>query len=284
MYTPEDDMKITSLWQFLKAVEELPKKRGSSLYYRGHSSAEYRLEPSLFRRSTCLKREHVLYKEMLRDKPRYFSEDKTTFEKLVRMQHFGLPTRLLDITANPLVALYFACIGHDGKPALQNDGEVVILSINGKLMKYNDDDAVLILSNLCKLKPAEKQFDTGLSIKQFNATKNAGKLLWEIKNEKPVFDGLLDPKLIGSVVPVKAAKNNERIQAQDGLFLLFGGGSEGGNAAVPNDWPVKTKSDQRILIDSKSKYEILHRLEEINISQKTLFPGLQTAAAHAIKN
>ncbi|MBW4236742.1 FRG domain-containing protein [Enterobacter roggenkampii] len=33
--------------------------------------------------------------------PNEFSSDKTMFDRLVRMQHFGLPTRLLDVTSNP---------------------------------------------------------------------------------------------------------------------------------------------------------------------------------------
>ena len=41
--------------------------------------------------------------------PRDFSECKSALDYLVQMQHYGLPTRLLDVTTNPLVALYFAC-------------------------------------------------------------------------------------------------------------------------------------------------------------------------------
>jgi hypothetical protein len=182
-----------------------------------------------------------------------------------------------------LVALFFACVDRDNKTAIQNDGEVVILSLAGNLMQYNDSDAVLVLSNLCKLKPNEKKFDVSLSVKEFNETENVKKLSWEVEREKSIFRDMINPKHINGVLPVKAAKSNERIQIQDGLFLLFGAGDGEKNVTVPGEWIVKTKPGERISIDAKSKDKIRNQLEEINISRKTLFPGLETAAAYIIK-
>jgi len=277
-------MKIKSLWEFQKILEELPRKHGSSLYFRGHSDSKYTLEPSLFRRNRYLKNEHLMFKEMLKERPAHFSEDRTTLEKLVKMQHFGLPTRLLDITKNPLVALYFACVTHEDKTASKNDGEVVVLSLDGRLMKYNDSDTAMILSNLCKLKPSEKKFDTSLSIEKFNETENVGKLLWEIKREKAIFYDIINPKHINSIIPVKVAKNNERIQIQDGLFLLYGVGKDGNKLLVPSDWIVKTKTNECVLIDAESKGKIRDQLQEINISKKTLFPDLENTANFIKRN
>lgn len=55
----------------------------------------------------------------MRECPAEFDYRMSTFDMLVKMQHYELPTRLLDITENPLVALYFASLeplnkGHDG--------------------------------------------------------------------------------------------------------------------------------------------------------------------------
>lgn len=271
-------MKVTSLWQFIKILEELPRKKGSSLYYRGHSNFKYILEPLLFRKNGYIEKEHLMFKEMLRSNPEQFFEGKSTLDKLVKMQHFGLPTRLLDITKNPLVALYFTCVSHNDKTASENDGEVVVLSIDGRQMKYNDSDTVMILSNLCKLKPKEKIFETTLSREKFNQTDNVGKLLWEIKREKPIFYDIIDPKNINSIIPIKVTKNNERIQAQDGLFLLFGVGNENTKLKINQDWIVKTKDNEHIIIDAKAKHKIRNQLEEINISKKTLFPSLESTA------
>src|SRR5690606_35308472 len=119
------------------------------LYFRGHSDKNFNLIPSIYRNKTLLENEHTLFKEFILRTPSDFLNEKTALEKLVKMQHYGLPTRILDITSNALVALYFACTGNN-TPKNKKDGQVVTFKIPRRDIKYYDSDTVSIIANLAK--------------------------------------------------------------------------------------------------------------------------------------
>ena len=99
-----------------------------------------------------------IFKEIILRTPNDFANEKTALEKLVKMQHYGLPTRILDLTKNPLVALYFAT-----KEIPKKNGEVIVFRIPKSDVKFYDSDTVSILSNIAK-RPIEFGIDDIRSI------------------------------------------------------------------------------------------------------------------------
>lgn len=82
----------------------------NALLYRGMSNAEWKLIPSLLRLPAYkYDFEHNLALDFISEEPKLFENSKSNFENLTKMQHFGIPTRLLDFSLNPLIALFFAC-------------------------------------------------------------------------------------------------------------------------------------------------------------------------------
>lgn len=77
-------------------------------YFRGQK-AQYDLMPSLFRHQEWVEREMELNARVYSERPQDFADCNSTFEKLVRLKHYVQPSRLIDLSANPLVALFFAC-------------------------------------------------------------------------------------------------------------------------------------------------------------------------------
>ena len=274
-------MSINNIADFVSELQKIPRLRDSEVYFRGHSDIEYRLAPSIYRNKRSIANEHNLYKEFILRTPTDFLNEKSALEKLVKMQHYGLPTRLLDLTTNALVALYFAC-SSKGK----RDGNVVVFKIPKNDIKYYDSDTVSILSNIAK-RPSSFSVDKirGLGIKEFNEQDQIAYLLHEIKEEKSYFQSIINPKDIERVVAVKVKQSNNRIIKQSGAFLIFGvDGKKNKPAILPNEWILNLElKGVDFRIDNESKETILDELNAVGINESTLFPELENQAKYLKK-
>ncbi|UYZ81028.1 FRG domain-containing protein [Moraxella bovis] len=145
-----NEIRIKSVAEFVDRLSKLEKpKQGYTRFFRGHSNERFNLEPKVYRQDNWIENEHKIVKDVLTECAEYFSPHDTLFDKLVKMQHYGYPTRLLDITYNSLVALYFAVNENDTTTNKDGtNGEVIIFDIPNDEIKYHDSDTVAILSAL----------------------------------------------------------------------------------------------------------------------------------------
>ena len=248
--TPEQII-INNFSEFYDTLRRIcPITIDKQYFFRGQMDKVPAPLPKIYRDNN-IEKEGLLYHEAIRRKPSEFTEDMSTFDNLVKMQHYELPTRLLDITSNPLVALHFACQEDTEK----KDGVVLVYSILKKQLKYFDSDAVCILSNLVK---CPMNFD-------FNEQKSH--LVYDIQKDLPSFDGdYLEDDALHKVFCVLPKLNNNRIICQDGAFFIFGMGKSKKEPATLPDQPSK------IIIKADAKKSILKELELLGIDEASLFP------------
>lgn len=251
-------------------------------FFRGQSKCDYKLLPSVFRGSYYSNESH-LFEEMTTSKPEIFI-GKSKQDILTTMQHFGCPTRLLDVTTNPLIALYFACISHQDE-----DGKVYIFSASKNNLYYPESDTVSILANLATLNSIDKdrifnEACKSLKDNKFKITNDKQfqnisleKLFVKISSEKPGFKRELSPIDLLRPIIVKAAKSNYRIVKQDGLFILSG------LSVSPEEAEFKLNLLSPFTIKITNKKELLKELDFLGINEASLFPDLDHISSY-LKN
>lgn len=277
---------VKSVADFIDIILSRPAAMETISTYRGHGSVDFKLQPSIFRKPVTRENEHILLRELIAAHPEDFTGDTSALETLVRMQHYSLPTRLLDVSMNPLVALYFACesvkkrvsIMRGGRPStkrVETDGHVVILRVSKRCIRYFDSDTVSCLVNLARLSWNLKQkLDTDLELGVFNDSTSVKRLLHFIRQEKNGFLAEIEPSDLDSIFLVKPKQNNKRILAQAGAFFAFGLTDE---IADDNDDGIKV---DRIPVAGAAKTAILAQLDKLGVNEKTMFPEIERAARY----
>jgi len=264
---------IKTIGEFITKLEELNITQNDTLFFRGEAKKHSAIIPSIYTKNEWIENEDKMFKEFILRNPNDFINEKTTFEKLVKMQHYSLPTRLLDITSNPLIALFFACERYQN----EEDGDLVVFSIPDKDTKYYDSDTVSVISNISR-RPIDKLDIGNLNNKKkkFNSTSEIQYLLHEIKEEKPYFKDIIKKEHMQKVVFVKPLLNNARIIKQDGAFLLFGINQQKRKCAeIPKNYILQT-----IPIDKNSKKTIMKNLEILGISKDKIYPEMDSTASY----
>lgn len=263
------DIKIKTVAAFADAISNIHLKKDCIRFFRGHADLQrYKLRPSIYRKLSLRRHEENIIKEAIIRCPADFPRDLSFFEHLVKLQHYGLPTRLLDVTSNALAALYFAC-----REKEKTEGEVIVFDIPKEEVKYYSSDTVSVIANIAR-RPFN--FDLKNLPKKkgdFNRDPEIGRLLHDIREDKPSFRSIIEPADLSKVICVRAKLDNVRIARQDGAFLLFGiSDLKFRPAAVPSEWLVRGLGSPRITFTNK--YKIKRELEQFGVSEQTLFPEL----------
>ncbi len=217
----------------------------SPYIYRGLSSKEYDLKTSLIRLGGNFPK---LEPHLLRNFKKYAHHDaapgNSVWNWLAVAQHHGLPTRLLDWTFSPLVALHFA---------------------TADFHKYDLDGAIWCVNNLKtneylpqKLKQAIA--DEGSNVftaEMLEPVCSSLKELGKLKENEFVF--FLEPPSL-----------DQRIIHQFALFSIMSSPE-----AELHCW-LQTHPDLyfRIIIPARLKWEVRDKLDQANITERVLFPGL----------
>jgi len=242
------EITVRTLSELLAAVERVQAGATNSLWYRGVGDVKYKLVPALYRHKktkgadglAALERQ-IMTRFRQRSLPYHSRPLGDDWDALFFMQHYGVPTRLLDWTENPFVALHFAMMSAKG-----------VVSAGGKL-SFSADATLWILDPVAWNRHALRHisYAGGVLTPDDDALKGY--------RPTPGFTGMQNLP-----VAIYGAHNSPRIVAQQGVFTVFG---REASAMEERAGPANLNSPMRV--DTAPEGEDIAREDWSKHEQKT---------------
>ena len=275
-------LPIRSVGDFLREIKKIENhhSKGASneekvfLYFRGESKCTWNLTPAIRREDSWRKAEGEMLRELISRRPEDLSNATSALAEWVLAQHHGLPTRFLDVTRNPLVAIFNAS-RDDGNYL----GRLHVFVVHESLIKPFNSDTVSIISNLAKLTQCEQNQVLGRGGEYNDLLIAKLRLYQNIKKEKPYFEERIDIRDLYKVFVVEPQQSSERLRAQSGAFLAsaFHDRFEPEKVRSCNE-RIPVYTHYKLTIPSECKKNIKEELRLLNITEETLLPGLDSSA------
>lgn len=221
---PVKPIVVQSLQEYINVIDGIESSFEKPVFFRGQTDANRLLVPFVLRDNP--QRENLLIEEFQRRFSAEAGQCKTAMDKLVLMQHYGLQTRCLDLTENPLVALHFACQDmkkfHDRNSDANKYkwGEVIIFKEYGgsKDIKFPESSTTSIIANTAFLEEKFSLLKLGMLYKN--------DYHFSFNDE---YIRLRD--ILWRSVIVRTPQINPRIKNQAGAFILVNA-----NEFAEEDW------------------------------------------------
>ena len=180
---------MNAIWnQFLDEIRNARNDlsySGDTIWYRGITNSNYKLLPSLYRYKNGKEKEQTLFLKYKQVANRLFDKRDSDWETLFDMQHYYIPTRLLDWTEVLGVAIFFALLK-------ENKESAIYLLNPTKLNEYS------IHQPCIKVVTEEKNFEYK-------------SIYWEKQPIPP-----------HAPIAMEVPFQNDRIMAQKGRFTIHG--------------------------------------------------------------
>ena len=234
---------VETIGDFITAVDTLTTDFDNFLlWWRGQADSTWPLTPGIIRCKNRAFEGSLISRFVLKAKSRYSNCPRSDAigPWLFLMQHYRLPTRLLDWSESPLVALYFAVRSED---------------------QYDKDAAIW------GLQPSKLNFAQA---------KSAHLLSHDSLEVQPLFQQAQDKnwgKLDLRTLAVQTEETDIRHLVQQSEFTIHG------SSTPIENLPDNDKFLCKIIIPSSAKGKMLRLLDLLGITQSYLFPDLDNLSA-----